>query len=273
MKLNKEFWFDLSALFLLWVVIWFTPDELLIYESISFLNILKIIALISTLEVMGFFAHHLMGNRAGVLLQGFLGGFVSSTMTFLNLTQDDKGIHPVTVSRALLLATVGMLVECTFIIFAILPENFLALSKPFLVQIILLILFAFLLGQIFKDKNFSNPKIVLDDPIVWKKVAKFAVFILGLIFLMRFLSTNLKLPHIWASFILSLFEAHGVLTAGLTEAKSNADLDPMDIVLAVLIGNFVSKTFLVLRGKKKVRMPVLIPLSLSLLGAWSSIYI
>lgn len=273
MKINKEFWFDISALLFLWLIIWLAPNDLLIYQSISFLSILKIVALISTLEVMGFFAHHFLGNKAGVLLQGFLGGFVSSTMTFLNLTQNENQLHPMTVSRALLLATVGMLIECIFIIFAIIPENFLILAKPFIVQIILLILFAFVLGIFFKDKKLTHPKIVLDDPIVWKKVAKFAVFIVGLIILMRFLSTNLKLPHVWATFFLSLFEAHGVLTAGLTEVKTDPGLNGMTIVMAVLFGNFISKAFLVLRGNHKMRMPVLIPLSLSLVGAWSSIYI
>ncbi len=274
---KTEFWFDILVLSCLWLLVAFLPQSLLQYQEVSLIDILKIVALISTLEVIGFFAHHLLGDRAGILIQGLLGGFVSSTMTFVRFTQNthESSFHPRTVSRALLLATVGMLVECIFIVFTIVPNYAATLSKPFFVQMLTL-LFIVAIMSFGKNKisKTTNDKIVLDEPIIWKKVGSFALFILGLIYFMRILATTLSLPYTWTALVMSLFEAHGVLTAALTELRNQDLSHMMEIALIILLGNVLSKAFFLFKGKNKaIRFPVLASLLGSLILAWGSTFI
>lgn len=278
-KINKsEFWFDISALSLLWLVVLILPENLLHYQGISLIDILKIVALISSLELIGFFAHLFLGERSGILLQGFLGGFVSSTMTFVRFTQNtlESQMHPMAVVRALLLSTLGMLIECILIVFAIIPERALMLSLPFMTQalaLILIVLF-FSINQKSPKAQSLDRQIYIDEPIVWKKVGSFALIILGLIYLMRILGQVLHLPFIWTTLLLSLFEAHGVLTAALTEVKESSLSDIYQIIIVVLVGNILSKTFLVMKGKnKEIRSIVILSLLISFFFALAVIYI
>jgi hypothetical protein len=108
-----------------------------------------------------------------------------------------------------------------------------------------------------------------DDPIIWKKMVYLSLFIIALTYTMRFISRTLHLPYTWSALLVSLFEAHGVLVAAMTEFRTIADLPrAAEVVLAISAGNVLSKTFFVLRSKRKdIRIPTLGPLYLSLLIA------
>lgn len=277
LRFRSEVWFDVAALVALWIVILVIPQGLLEYQNISLLTILKIVALIATLEAIAFFAQNFLGVHAGTLIQGLVGGFISSTMTFVIFTQNSKhaNLPTSTVSRALLLSTIGMLVECVLIVNTIVPNSTHILLRPLLVQIMLILLFVAATGigkrnaPVKRDEDFKE--LALKEPINWKKVGSFAVLILGLILLMRILSSTLALPTSWSAFLLSLFEAHGVLTAALSENLTAEISYLLDIVLVIQLGNVISKCFLVIKGKNaKIRRPIIATLSISLLLSWLS---
>lgn len=267
---DTKLWMDLIILCLFWMLAIYVPQDVSIFNLVSLSIFLKIVSLLGTLEVIGFFTMLYMGERGSILIQGFLGGFVSSTATFLHFTQMEefKENHPRSVSRALLLATMAMLIESIFIILSLNLENSLLLCRPFIIQLSALMILVIAL----KSKNFSIQKsptvgLELKELIIWKNVLKFSIFMVGLIFLMRFLNTTLDIPPVLSTFLLSLFESHAVLAASMSEYGQNQNSQlTFQIVLAILVGNVMSKTFFILRAKNKaIRKPVLISLYFSLL--------
>lgn len=267
---DTKLWMDFIILIVFWMLSIVIPQEISIFNLLSLSTFLKIVSLLGTLEVIGFFTMLYLGERGSILIQGFLGGFVSSTATFLHFThlEEFKEHHPRSVSRALLLATMAMLIESIFIILSLNLENSFLLCRPFLIQLFVLIPFVIAL----KSKNFSKPisphmGLELKELIIWKNVLKFSFFMVGLIFLMRFLNTTLDIPPVLSTFLLALFESHAVLAASMSEygQDQNSQL-AFHIVIAILVGNVISKTFFILRAKNKaIRRPVLFSLYFSLL--------
>lgn len=270
---GTEFWFDVIILIALWSSTFFIPKEFEVFPGATVVSIIKIVALLASLQMMGFFAYHLAGKRAGLIIQGFLGGFVSSTMTYLQFTQQDEFAHHNrwTVSRALLLSTVAMLAECIFIILTLANHSTWPLILPILTQLAIITLIVFLLPASTGSQASANKKLIVDEPIIWKKVIYFALLILFLIYSMRFISQHLSLNYMISAFIMSLFESHGVLAAAITEFNSNTTHHQGQIaVLVILGGNVISKSFFVLRGKNRaIRKTVIGALAGSLvLASW-----
>lgn len=249
---GTEFWFDVIILIALWSSIFFIPKEFEVFPGATVVSIIKIVALLASLQMMGFFAYHVAGNRAGLIIQGFLGGFVSSTMTYLQFTQQEEFAHHNrwTVSRALLLSTVAMLAECTFIVLTLATHSIWPLILPILTQLAIITLIVFLLPASTGSTASANKKLIVDEPIVWKKVIYFSLLILFLIYSMRFVSQHLSLNYMISAFFMSLFESHGVLAAAITEFNTNPTPHQGQIaVVVILLGNVISKSFFVLRGK------------------------
>jgi uncharacterized membrane protein (DUF4010 family) len=266
---DTDFWFDLIVLFLLWMAVFIIPEEKAIL-NIKLRDILKIIALISSLEAFGFFMNILMGRKKSLLMQGLFGGLISSTMTFLRLTTNTKHTQtPKTISQALILATIAMLAEGVLIVLTIHPSGFLLIG-PFLIQITILILSVFLLkSDRLATEQLKQENLNLDEPIIWRKVLYFSGFIIGLIFVQRLINEFIPSYYIWTSFFVSLFEAHAVLAAAMTEIKPMNEIHKASvIILAILSGNVISKSFFIFRSRNwMIIKSVLIPLYLSLMAA------
>ena len=266
---GTEFWFDTVILVAIWSSTLLIPKHLEIFPGATLLSIIKIVALLASLQMMGFFAYHLAGKRAGLIIQGFLGGFVSSTLTYLQFTQQDEFAHHNrwTVSRALLLSTVAMLAECIFIILTLATHSTWPLILPILTQLAIITLIVFLLPASTGSQASANKKLIVDEPIIWKKVIYFSLLILFLIYSMRFVSQHLSLNYMISAFIMSLFESHGVLAAAITEFNTSPSPNQGQIaVLVILLGNVISKSFFVLRGKNHaIRKTVIGSLAGSLL--------
>jgi len=267
---DTTFWFDLIVLAILWLLVLYIPKDFFLFNHSSLVDVLKIVALIASLEVLGFFSCHLMGNRAGLLLQGFLGGFVSSTMTYLRFTKNEdlKDKHARTISRALILSTIAMLIEGIFIVVAINPFAS-KIITPLVVQIVILLIAVFMIKRPAGAISTQVAKIEIEEPIIWKKVLYFSTFIISLIFLMRFISDQFSLPYHWTSFLISLFESHAVLAAAMTEFQGIHEIrEAQLIIILVLTGNVLSKTIFILKADNKaIRWPLLISLYSSLLVA------
>jgi uncharacterized membrane protein (DUF4010 family) len=162
-----------------------------------------------------------------------------------------------------------MMLQSVFIILSIDIEHPLDLMTPLIVQIIVLSLFL-VYYSIKSHRSTSHHQImVIDRPIIWKKVFYFALLMVGLIYGMRFLNDFLSLSPLISAFAISLFEAHGVLAAALADRQNELSTSmAVEIVMMISIGNVISKTIFILRGKNPaLRLPVLLPLFIAILAA------
>lgn len=82
---NSDFWWDSLLLLVMWSAVFFLPDH--IYK-VPVAIILKVVALVASLEMISFLAYQFVDKKNGLFLQGFLGGFASSTTVFVQITQD-----------------------------------------------------------------------------------------------------------------------------------------------------------------------------------------
>lgn len=261
---ERSFWIHLIALLSLWIIV-------LNYSSVLppiMINVLKISSVMASLQFAGFILFHITDGKSGLLLQGFFGGFVSSTMVFIEFTQNPvyKEQPVYLLAKGLILATIAMLIQAIFIVYALMPNN-----SP---QLFILPIFLNLLGLIicfFLIKSRppkvslrdSNPALNLEKPILWNKVIIFSLILAGLILVMRFLGGQLALPYIPSSFIVSFFEAHGVLAASLSELVAHNKIEQVQgVILAVLLGHISSKILLVVKSTHK---GLTRPVSLSLI--------
>lgn len=261
---QRHFWFDISVLALLFVVAAYVP-------------ILKIVPLVACLELFSFFSFHLLAKGGRFQLQGFLGGFVSSTAVFVQVLNDKK--FAATSSRdllqTLLLAVCAMLTECLFILY------FLTSELPFIYYVPVLTQLLFFAGAVLYVNRFAQlPKsayedtganrdfdMLIDHPIVWKNVAKLALIILTLVSVMHFIGNNLGFSRDISTLLVSLFEAHAILASVVTEwSLDPQNIDLLKLVFVVLVGNTLSKSYLAFKGKNLSAKPLFIALMISALA-------
>lgn len=101
-----------------------------------------LVVLISGFEFVGYFLIKIIGSNAGVLLNGFLGGLVSSTAVTLSMSQQSKKYEKLASSLALAttVASVTMFVRMTILVGVvaneILPQFILFVSIPTVVMIL-----------------------------------------------------------------------------------------------------------------------------------------
>lgn len=247
---HSHIWFDMALLGVLFVVAAYVP-------------LLKIVPLIASLELFSFFCFHLMAKRSRFQLQGFLGGFISSTAVFIQTLNDSKftAASDRDLLLTLLFALCAMLLECVFIIFFLSGQLAFVYYVPFLTQLLCIVAVAVYLNK----KDFMEPssdkasetdmdiELLNDHPIIWKNVVKFSAIILVLIYGMQIIGkvfdNGFGLSILISTLLVSLFEAHAILASIMTEWSLNPDnIDLMTIFFVILLGNTISKSFLVFKG-------------------------
>ncbi len=270
---EKHLWKDLFFLFALWSYVIFV-------ESNSQFFLIKLMALVASLEFLSFLSFHLFGKEKSLLLQGFLGGLISSTTVFIQLNFDEKFSQTdnFTIARSMLLAICAMIIECMIILIAYLthiPSNFIL---PFTIYLIII------LGSIFflkiKSKNNSKPieekihSLAIDDPINWINVFKFASYVALLKYLFSLSQEFPLIPKKLGVFLASLFEAHAVLAVSLLERATNAKESELFIILIlILAGSTLSKLYFVLKGSVlKTKRLVILPMFIALLFSILTFY-
>ncbi len=241
---DRHFWFDVAVLACLFGIAVYYP-------------LLKIIPLVASLELISFFSFHFLAKSSHIQVQGFVGGLVSSTVVYLQILNDRKfsrlGARDLQIT--LLFALCAMLCECLFIMWVIAGNIGFTFYLPFLSQLVFclfLIIFLFLVYPADDDGgalDFVDTEILIDHPIVWKTVARFSLFVLVLVFSFRFIGSELGLSENLSTFFVSLFEAHAILASVLTSQREYGfDSSLMELIFFILLGNAVSKSFLVFRG-------------------------
>ncbi len=243
---GAHLWFDIAVLVVLFIAATYFP-------------LLKIVPLIASLELFSFFCFHLLARNSRFPLQGFLGGFISSTAVFLQTLNDSKfaAVGDRALLSTLLCALCAMLLECLFIIYFLGEGLALINYLPFISQ---LIFFVAAIAYIHTRNNgpFAhhhavdaelNIDLLNDHPIIWKNVAKLSLLIFLIIFAMHYIGSELGLSRGISTFFISLFEAHAILASVMTEwALQSKNIHLMELFLIILLGNTLSKSYLVLNG-------------------------
>lgn len=243
---HKHIWFDMAVLAALFVVAAYFP-------------LLKIVPLVASLELFSFFSFHLLARRSRFQLQGFLGGFISSTAVFMQVLFDNKFAS--TSERDLLLtlffALCAMLLECLFIIFFLAENVAFIYYLPFITSLIFIAIAILYLNVSSSSRFASNHatdttveiELLNDHPIIWKNVAKLSILIFVIVYAMHFIGSEFGLSRGISTLLISLFEAHAILASVMTEwTLQSQSFDLMKLFFLILIGNTLSKSYLALKG-------------------------
>ena len=243
---DKHIWFDMALLAALFVVAAYFP-------------LLKIVPLVASLELFSFFSFHLLAKRSRFQLQGFLGGFISSTAVFMQVLFDNKFAS--TSERDLLLtlffALCAMLLECLFIIFFLAEKVAFIYYLPFITSLIFIAI-AILYLNVSSSSRFDGNhttdstveiELLNDHPIIWKNVAKLSILIFVIVCAMHFIGSEFGLSRDISTLLISLFEAHAILASVMTEwSLQSQSFDLMKLFFLILLGNALSKSYLALKG-------------------------
>ncbi|MGX9462349.1 DUF4010 domain-containing protein [Shewanella sp. A14] len=225
----------------------------------AYIPLLKIVPLIACLELFSFLSFHLLAKRSRFQLQGFLGGFISSTAVFIQVLNDKK--FAFTSERDLLLtllfALCSMLLESLFIMFFMGEQLPIKFYLPFVTQLLFFIsMIIYIQTQSHLSFLSNQPgqaaveiELLIDHPINWKNVAKLSILILALVYAMHFIGSELGLSRGLSTLLVSFFEAHAILVSVMTEwSMKPDDIDLIILLLLILLGNTISKSYLVFKG-------------------------
>lgn len=206
-----------------------------------------LIVTIASIQFMGYIAIRLFGERFGIAITGFLGGLVSSTAVFANLSITFKS-HPKfknAIVASAILATLAMLVEIIAIILVASPTLLYFIIKPLLMMIVVSTITVILLMHYQKEKGhtITSPK----NPLNLRSLLQTSIFIGFTLILIalaeRFIGTE---GILIISFLGALFEIHGItLATSLLYLDKNLTSQTACYVLyTAIIASFVSKLFL-----------------------------
>jgi uncharacterized membrane protein (DUF4010 family) len=231
----------------------------LLFVGAAYFPLLKIVPLVASLELFSFFSFHLLAKRSRFQLQGFFGGFISSTAVFLQILNDKKFAS--TSERDLLLtllsALCAMLLECLLIIFYFAKELSFIYYLPFITQFIFFVITIFYVNASSSPRFAGNHvtestidiELMNDHPIIWKNVAKLSILIFVIISAMHFIGSELGLSRGISTLFISFFEAHAILASVMTEwSLKSQNIDLMTLFFLILLGNTLSKSYLALKG-------------------------
>lgn len=250
---DKHIWFDMALLGALFIFATYFP-------------LFKIIPLVASLELFSFFSLHVLPKRSRLPLQGFLGGFISSTAVYVQTLNDEKfsALDAKSILSTLLFALSAMLLECLFILYFLADDLAFKYYVPFLSQLIFFATVVLAIGAFWKTTSLHSSsmgdatqvlssELIIDHPIVWKNVLRLSAFIFGLVLLMRFVGEDLGLSRDISTLFVSFFEAHAILASVVAEwSLASQSIDLMKLIFLILLGNAISKSLLIAKGKNRI---------------------
>lgn len=215
------------------------------FSTVELINPYKlwfIIALITGIDMLGYFLNKRFGQQKGHLLSAISGGFVSSTATTIALAQDSR---QTIASDRMVSATIFANTASFFqLIFLLAPTNSSLLVKSTF-PIIAIIVVGFLSGLYFLRRRGSRGKVSIKTKTQTEVFSLSQAFKFGLIYLLVRFGSNVALTFLGSSGVY-ITSALGALV-GLDAVTLNlADLTARNIisldggVVALLIANAVN---------------------------------
>lgn len=206
-----------------------------------------LVVTIAAVQFGGYIAIRLFGERMGLALTGLLGGFVSSTAVFANLSHTLK-TYPKSQSAIMasaIFSVLAMLVEVMIIVFVASQELFLFIIKPLFGMAVVDVCAAILLMKFQKVERHAAQPIAKPMNLSFLFLTSLVIaFTLVLIAVTKhYVGTEGILA---TSFLVGLFEIHGIsLATSLLYLDHHLALEAARSVLYMaLLATFVSKLFL-----------------------------
>ena len=202
-----------------------------------------IFLLIACVEFAGHIAILFLGNRMGMAMIGFFGGFISSTVIFITLPKVYKN-HRYLLCPAIAaatLATIGMLIEFLIILYNLSENLFHIFLAPVVTMIMIGATSVILLRQGHIKELISFEKM---EPLNLKSSLKLALWLFSMLIIIAMTIRYLG-PKSGAvvSFLAGVFELHSVTVATTTLYLQKTLSEPNAILLLslALLSAFVSK--------------------------------
>lgn len=206
-----------------------------------------LIATIGAIQLCGYVAIHLFGERLGIPLTGFMGGLVSSTAVYAQVHNTLKR-YPHSIPAILasgLLATVAMLVDVIIIIFVASPTLLVSILGPIMAMITSGILFVVIL--LYNQKKAKQDLTLLKTPLNLLSILRTSIFIGSLLLLVAMAKRIISINGVlFISFLGGLLEIHGIsLATALLYLGKKVHLDQACFMLyTAIIASFISKIIL-----------------------------
>jgi len=207
-----------------------------------------IVLILAGLQFGGYIVIRLFGEQLGMMLVGFLGGFVSSTAVFASLSQAKKNITSKSIYSTVvagIFATIATLIAFLLVIIVV--------SPPLLQYIIWPVVGAIAVGGVsswmfMKNNNEQKISITYPNPLDIMAIIKIALLIMGILLFVAITKQFLGLRALpITAFITGLFEIHGMAYAiALLYKDQIITLTVATELLAIVVfASFVSKFALV----------------------------
>ncbi len=203
-----------------------------------------LIATIAAIQLGGYIAIHLFGERLGISLTGFLGGLVSSTAVFAQL-HDTLKRYPqseLAILASGLLATVAMSVDVLIIIFVASPTLLIFIIWPMIAMMLSGILLVIVL--LHYQKKTEQALTLLATPLNLLSILRTSLFIGLSLFVIAMAKRIISINGILlVSFLGGLIEIHGISLAAALLYLENQLIayDARLMLYLAVFASFISK--------------------------------
>ncbi|GGI90102.1 MgtC/SapB family protein [Legionella impletisoli] len=206
-----------------------------------------IVLILAGLQFGGYIMIRVFGERLGMILVGFFGGFVSSTAVFASLAQAKKSTKQSTASGVIagIFATIATLTAFLIVVAVVAPGLLQYIAWPVLAAISLGGISSWLF---IKSNGHKDIAITYQNPLDIKAVVKLALLIMGILLFVGAIKQYVGIKALpIATFITGLFEIHAVAfaIASLYKEQGLTLMQASHLLGIVAVASFISKFALV----------------------------
>jgi len=219
-----------------------------------------VIVLISGVSFAGFIVTKLIGTQKGILVTGFVGGFVSSTVIAWDFSAKSKldGQNSNLYAAGIILASTVMFLRILVLIFILNLELGKMLTFPALILFFTGLIFCYFLTKRKSDgTEISNLK--FSNPLNLKKAILLTLFFVALQMIVQFVKEESRKSGIFLiSGISGLLDLDAI---SLTLSKFGSDSETVRnssvaVLIAVLSNTFFKLSIAVYKGHNELRKPI-----------------
>lgn len=223
------------------------------------------VILISGIGFMGYMASKFIGKGKGILLSGFVGGFVSSTAVTTEMAIESKKN-----SRYINLYSIAIVLSSLMMFIRVLVEAFVfnaELIAPLSIPIggMMLTMLGFTVYNYYSEKKRKTPTLKkdleLETPFSLGPAIKFSLFFVFILLVTEFAKTYFGDSGVYIAAILSGFADVDAITISLSQLSSEAELTNQvaisGITYAVISNTFIKLIYIHFFGSKAMRQKLL----------------
>lgn len=173
-----------------------------------------IVAILAAIELASYLAIKFLGHRAGSILTGFLGGFVSSTAVTLTMARRSRHLQRSRLSlSSVMAAKIAALIEVFTLVYWAAPVLALALIGPLVAALIVGLVAMVSWGH----DDGRGERLPVPSPLDVKGVLRLAVLLVVILTIVAYVQKIFgSAGTLTVSFLTGLFELHGLSVATST---------------------------------------------------------